>query len=65
MFEGLEDVEEYEASGAYTYLAGQSNSYPEILELYEKVKKRFPEATIIAFRNGKLIKLERAIKYLK
>ncbi len=65
LFEGLEDVEEYEASGAYTYLAGQTNSYPEILEMYEKVKKRFPEATIIAFRNGKLIKLERAVKYLK
>ncbi|MDD4757116.1 MAG: MlaD family protein [Prolixibacteraceae bacterium] len=64
-FEGFEDIEEYEVSGAYTYLAGQTNSYPEILELYEKVKKRFPEATIIAFRNGKLIKLERALKYLK
>jgi len=65
LFKGLEDIEEYEASGAYTYLAGQTNSYPEILELYEKVKKRFPEASIIAFRNGKLIKLERALKYLK
>ena len=64
-FEGIEDVEEFEASGAYTYLAGQSNSYPEILLIYEKVKKRFPDATIIAFRNGKLIKLERAIKYLR
>jgi phospholipid/cholesterol/gamma-HCH transport system substrate-binding protein len=64
-FRGLEEIEEYEVSGAYTYLAGQTNSYPEILELYEKVKKRFPEATIIAFRNGKLIKLERALKHLK
>ncbi len=64
-FKGIEDVEEFEVSGAYTYLAGQSNSYPEILLLFEKVKNRFPDATIIAFRNGKLIKLERAIKYLK
>lgn len=65
IFESIEGVEEYEASGAYTYLAGSTNSYREILELYEKVKKKFPDSAILAFKNGKLIKLERAIKYLK
>ncbi len=64
-FEGLGPVEEYEASAAYTYLAGESNSYAEISRLHQKALQEFPEATIVAFRNGRLIKLEKALRLLK
>lgn len=64
MFEGLGPVEEYQASGAYTYLAGESVSYTEIADLHKKATRKFPEATIVAFRNGRLIKLEKALKLL-
>lgn len=63
-FEGLGPVEEYQASGAFTYLAGESNSYSQIEELYKKATRKFPDATIVAFRNGRLIKLEKALKML-
>jgi phospholipid/cholesterol/gamma-HCH transport system substrate-binding protein len=66
IFEGLkEKVEEYSTSGAYSYLTGSTNSYNEIVELHKKVRKRFPDATIVAFKNGRLIKLEKALKSLR
>ena len=64
IFEGLRPIEEYQASGAYTYLAGESGSYSEIAELHSKATRKFTEATIVAFKNGRLIKLERALKSL-
>lgn len=64
-FEGLGEIEEFEASGAYSYLVGSSRSFTEIVELQEKALKKFPDATIVAFKNGRLIKLERALKSLR
>lgn len=64
-FEGLGEIEEYQASSAYTYLTGESHSYTEIAELHQKTTQKFPEATIVAFKNGRLIKLEKALKSLK
>ncbi len=64
-FKGLEDVEEFEVSGAYTYLYGATKSFNEALELQQRAQSSFPEATVVAFRNGRLIKLERALKSLR
>ena len=63
-FEGLEDVEEFTASGAFSYLIGASGSYSIIQKLHEEIKPKFPESTIVAFKNGRLIKLEKALKSL-
>lgn len=64
-FEGLGEIEEYEASGAYSYLVGSTTSFTSIVSLHEKALKKFPDATIVAFKNGRLIKLERALKSLR
>ncbi len=64
-FEGLEPIEEYEVSGAFTYLYGSTNSFKEALELQKRAQVKFPEATVVAFRNGRLIKLERALKIVQ
>ena len=61
-FEGLGEVEEYFANGSYSYLIGNTSVYSEIVKTSELAKKKFPEATIIAFKNGNLIKLEKALK---
>ncbi|RIH63476.1 MCE family protein [Mariniphaga sediminis] len=63
-FKGFQP-EEYEASGAFTYLTGTSNSFSEILDLHKKALKQFPDASIVAFKNGRLIKLEKALKSLR
>jgi len=64
-FEGIDHVEEYKTGRVYNYLTGESNSYVEIAELYEKISVKFPEATIVAFKNGRIIKLEKALRHLK
>ncbi|MBN1925276.1 MAG: hypothetical protein JW798_05515, partial [Prolixibacteraceae bacterium] len=59
------EIEEYTTSGVYSYLTGSTGSYDEIVKLHAKVRKNFPDATIVAFRNGRLIKLEKALKSLR
>jgi phospholipid/cholesterol/gamma-HCH transport system substrate-binding protein len=61
-FEGLGEVEEYASGGTYTYFVGNSSSYNEILKLHNQVKNEYPNAAIAAFKNGRLIKLEKAMK---
>jgi len=65
MFEGLGKVEEYYANDAYSYLLGSTSSYTEINDIHNLVKKKFPESAIVAFKNGQLIKLEKALKTLR
>jgi phospholipid/cholesterol/gamma-HCH transport system substrate-binding protein len=64
-FEGLDSVEEYEVSGAYTYLFGSTGSFEKAQELQKQAQIKFPDASIVAFRNGRLIKLERALKSIR
>jgi phospholipid/cholesterol/gamma-HCH transport system substrate-binding protein len=64
-FRGLEPIEEFEVSGAYSYLTGSTHSFSEILELHKKALKKFPDASVMAFKNGKLINLEKALKSLQ
>ena len=61
-FEGLGEIEEYKANGAYSYLTGNTSVYDEIVKIQEQAKKKFPESTVVAFKNGKLIKLEKVLK---
>jgi phospholipid/cholesterol/gamma-HCH transport system substrate-binding protein len=65
MFKGLGKVEEYYANEAYSYLLGATSSYSEITEIHGQAKKNFPESAIVAFKNGQLIKLEKALKSLR
>ena len=65
IFKGLGDVEEYYASGVYSYLIGATSSYSEIMEIQKKAREEFSEANVVAFKNGRLIKLENALKSLR
>ena len=62
IFDGIKGVEEFYSNGIYSYLAGSTGVYSEILDLHRKIKQQFPEASIVAFKKGRLIKLEKAIK---
>lgn len=62
IFKNLTGVEEYYSGGVYSYLIGNTGVYSEIQELHNAVRKDFPESSIVAFKNGKLIKLEKALK---
>ena len=59
------DVEEYYSGGVYSYLIGHTGVYSEIEEIHRSVRTDFPESSIVAFKNGRLIKLEKALKSMK
>ena len=64
-FEGLGEVEESLSRGTYTYLVGNSNSYTEIVKLHDQAKKVFPDASIVAFKNRRLVTLDKALKQVR
>jgi len=65
LFEDLGKVEEIYVSNVYTYLVGNSTDFEEITRLQEKARVNFPDANIVAFKNGRKIRLEKAIKKQK
>lgn len=64
-FEEIDDVEEYTTGNVYNYLTGATSKYSEIEEIYQKLRLQFPESSIVAFKNGRLIKLKKALKQIQ
>jgi N-acetylmuramoyl-L-alanine amidase len=63
-FETYDNIEEYKTENGYKYLVGKSDSYMDIVEYSKSVRNKFPDAFIIAFKNGEIIPLIKAIKEL-
>jgi phospholipid/cholesterol/gamma-HCH transport system substrate-binding protein len=62
IFDGIGKIEEVKEDEYYTYLVGNTSDFKEILTMLDTVKVKFPEASIVAYKNGKKIKLSKAIK---
>lgn len=62
LFEDLGEVEEIYLSEVYNYLVGNSSDFNEITKLQDKARVNFPDASVVAFKNGRKIRLEKAIK---
>jgi len=45
-------------------MAGKTSDFEKISALLDVARINFPDATLIAFKNGRKIKLEKAIKKL-
>lgn len=65
LFAGFEDVEEYETGSVFSYLAGSYTTYADAEKLLTLATRNFPESSIVAFRDGKIIKLEKALRMMK
>ncbi len=63
-FKGLTDVEEFRTDTVYKYAAGSKTTYAEILDYSKSVKDRYPDAFIIAVKNGKIIPVAQALEEL-
>lgn len=64
-FKGLTDVDSYRDGGMYKYTVGASTDYNEIYRLRKEVVKKIPEAFIIAFKGGKRVDVNEAIREFK
>lgn len=66
LFKGLSPVKRYKENGIYKYTYGESTDYNYILRLKRnKVNSKFKDAFIIAFKNGKKMNINQAIKEFK
>jgi N-acetylmuramoyl-L-alanine amidase len=55
----------YEENGMYKYTTGNTEDYNEILRLKRQVEKNFKGAFIVAFRGGKKMDVQEAIREFK
>ncbi|MFO7924194.1 MAG: N-acetylmuramoyl-L-alanine amidase [Bacteroidales bacterium] len=60
-FNGLEDIEVFEADGLFKYVVGNSASLEDIVAFRRVISDIFPDAFIVAVRRGNLISLQEAI----
>ena len=59
---GVKDVDYYEEKGMYKYTVGASANYAEIYQLRKQLLDRFPQAFIVAFKDGKKVDVNEAIR---
>lgn len=61
-FKGRTDIDSYEEDGMIKYTVGASTNYNEIYRLRKEVLEQFPQAFIIAFRDGQKMNASEAYK---
>ena len=62
---GLKDVDCYQDGNTWKYTVGSTSNYNEIRQLRQEVAKQFPQAFIVAFKDGERIDTQAAIQELK
>ncbi|MBN2669865.1 MAG: N-acetylmuramoyl-L-alanine amidase [Bacteroidales bacterium] len=64
-FNGLENVEEYQENQIYKYVYGKETDIDKIKIIQQEVRKIYPDAFIVAFKNDKKITIGEALKEIK
>jgi N-acetylmuramoyl-L-alanine amidase len=62
---GQSDATCYEEGGLYKYTVGASEDYNEINQLRKTLQEKFPQAFVIAFKNGQKMNVSEAIREFK
>ena len=65
LFKGLTPVGHYQEKGIYKYTYGESHDYNKVLRTKRQISTKFKDAFIIAFKNGKKMNVNEAIKEFK
>ena len=64
-FKGLSPVNHYQEKGLYKYTYGESTDYNKVLRTKRQIASKFKGAFIIAFKDGKKMDVNQAIKEFK
>lgn len=64
-FKGLSPIEYYQEKGIYKYTYGASTDYNKVLRTQKQISAKFKGAFIVAFKNGKKMDVNQAIKEFK
>lgn len=62
---GITDYDCYKENGILKYTSGSSENYNEIYRLRKQLTEKFPQAFIIAFKNGEKMDVQQAIRDFK
>ncbi len=65
VFKGLENIGFYEEGGLYKFTYGASADYNEISRLRKGILDKFPEAFVVAFKDGRKMNVAEAIREFK
>ncbi|MBP5258310.1 MAG: N-acetylmuramoyl-L-alanine amidase, partial [Prevotella sp.] len=60
-FKGHSDVSMYQEGDVNKYTIGETTDYNEIQRIRKKLLSDFPEAFIVAFKDGKKISVQEAL----
>jgi len=63
-FKGIQNIEETKTDGVYKYTVGKSKSLKEITNLQNEIRKKIPDAFVIAVQGSKRIDMATAKKLL-
>jgi N-acetylmuramoyl-L-alanine amidase len=64
-FKGLSPVSYYQEKGLYKYTYGESTDYNKVLRTKRQIAAKFKDAFIVAFKDGKKVNVNEAIKEFK
>ena len=64
-FKGLSGVDHYQDGGLYKYTVGDSADYNEVSRLRREISDKFPQAFVIAFKDGVRMDINQAINEFK
>ena len=64
-FKGLSGVGHYQDGGLYKYTVGDSHDYNAVNRLRREIADKFPQAFVIAFKDGKRMDVNEAIREFK
>ena len=64
-FKGLSPVNYYQEKGLYKYTYGESTDYNKVLRTKKQIASKFKGAFIVAFKDGKKMDVNQAIKEFK
>lgn len=59
-FKNIENVEELAVGGLYKYLVGSKITYSETVAFCDQIRELFPDAFIVAFKDGQSISIDQA-----
>ena len=65
LLKGLENIEIFEENGYFKHTCGASSDYNQVYQLRKTLLDKFPEAFIIAFKNGQKVDVNQAIREFK
>lgn len=64
-FKGLSPVNYYQEKGLYKYTYGESTDYNKVVRTKRQIASKFKDAFIVAFKDGKKVNVNEAIKEFK